>query len=577
MTFCLNLLIDSCSEVVLFSQLLMPNQPQPQMQSDRAGSAGYLSQVTAVLLVTAITILIANLLWTTREYHGRVRDAQKSGKDQPVPVPVIPYAIPGLGSTISFSTQKVGSYWRWLSAECKQKGINAVSILLNGKKTHLLFTPDGVSSAFKSRALTRFELDRQLGRNSLGMSKEDSVRAFPSDLDPKQSLTTERIHANMLLSTSAVNTLTDKFIEVFQERLHRVDASGDGIEINLYQWFREEAFYASVVSLGGTKLLEMFPDISSEFWTWDEGLVGMLFGTPRLFAHAAYAARDSLVDKLERWLAVGYASPVDESDPDWEPNFGARVMRKRHEYYAQQKMSLRGQASADLIFFGGILTNAIPSIGWMLMHILSPTNPPELRSWVMDEIESAQREDGSIDVPSLSKLPLINSMFHEVLRVYIDLLIVRQVDADTTIGPHVVYKNEMIMAPSWLSHRNPQHFAKPDAFDPARFLIDDPETGKVKFSTAGLTGKFFPFGGGHYMCPGRTFAKQEVLGAVAVLLLNFDIEFVKFVKPSGQDYISAGQGADGFPKLKNGFAGNVVVGLEGDMKIKMTKKKKQGL
>jgi cytochrome P450 len=94
----------------------------------------------------------------------------------------------------------------------------------------------------------------------------------------------------------------------------------------------------------------------------------------------------------------------------------------------------------------------------------------------------------------------------------------------------------------------------------------------MKFSTAGLTGKFFPFGGGHYMCPGRTFAKQEVLGAVAVLLLNFDIEFVEFVKPSGQGYTSTGQGADGFPKLKNGFAGNVVVGLEGDMKVNIKKK-----
>lgn len=552
----------------------MANHSQPQMQADRVGSAGSLPQVAAVLLITVVTILITNLLWTTRDYHGRVRDARKSANEEPGPVPVIPYVIPGLGSTISFSTQKVGSYWRWLSAECKRKGINAVSVLLNGKKTHFVFTPDGVFGAFKSRALTRFELDRQLGRNSLGMTKEDAMRAFPSDLDPKKSLTTERIHANMLLSTSAANTLTDKFIEVFQERLLSVDAAGEGIELNLYQWVREQAFHASMVSLGGTKLLEMYPDISSEFWTWDQGLVCMLFGTPRLFARAAYAARDSLVDKLEQWLAAGYASTVDDSDPDWEPNFGARALRKRHEYYAQQMMSLRGQASADLIFFGGILSNAIPSVGWMLMHILSPTNPPELRSWVMDEIKSAQREDGSIDVPLLSKLPVLNSMFHEVLRVYIDLLIVRQVDADTTIGPHIVHQNDMIMAPSWLSHRNPEYFAKPDAFDPARFLIDDPETGKMKFSTAGLTGKFFPFGGGHYMCPGRTFAKQEVLGAVAVLLLSFDIDFVEFVKPSGKGYVSTGQGADGFPTLKNGFAGNVVVGLEGDMKTMLKLKSK---
>ena len=333
----------------------MANHSQPQMQADRAGWAGSLPHVAAVLLITIVTILIANLLWTIREYHGRVGDAQKISKDEPGHVPVIPYAVPGLGSTISFSTQKVGSYWRWLAVECKQKGINAVSIILGGKKTHFAFTPDAVSSTFKGRALTRIGLDRQLGRNSLGMSKEDAIKAFPSDLDPKKSFTTERIHANMLLSAAAVNTLTDKFIEVFQARLSDIDADGDGIQINLYEWVREQAFHASMVSLGGTKLLEMYPDISGEFWAWDEGLVGLLFGTPRLFARAAYAARDSLVDKLEQWLAAGYAAFADEGDPDWEPNFGARVMRQRHEYYAQQNMSLRGQASADLIFFGCLL------------------------------------------------------------------------------------------------------------------------------------------------------------------------------------------------------------------------------
>jgi hypothetical protein len=554
----------------------MANETQPQMQAwaDTA-NAGLFSHLTAGFVAVSLSILLiltTNLLWTTRDYHARIRDSEGFTKDKAGYVPLIPYAIPVLGSTLSFSTQTVGAYWRWLSSECRKKSINAVSILLNGKKTHFVFTPDGVSGAFKSRSLTRFELDRQLGRNSLGMSTEDALKAFPSDLNPKISLTTERIHANLLLSTAAVNTLTDKFIEVFQKRLLDVAFVDDGLEVNLYQWIREQAFHASMVSLGGTKLLEMFPDISTDFWTWDEGLVGMLFGTPRLFARAAYTARDTLVDKLEQWLVAGYAAPVDESDPDWEPTFGAKVMRKRHEYYAQQKMSMRGQASADLIFFGGILSNAIPSIGWMLMHILSPTNPPELRDWVMDEIKSAQREDGSIDVPLLSKLPLLNSMFHEVLRVYIDLLIVRQVDTETTIGSHIVHKNEMIMAPSWLSHRNPDNFAKPDAFDPARFLIDDPKTGEMKFSTEGLTGKFFPFGGGHYMCPGRTFAKQEVLGAVAVLLLNFDIEFVEFVKPWGQGYIPAGKSADGFPRLKDGYAGNVVVGLEGDMKIRMRRK-----
>jgi len=74
------------------------------------------------------------------------------------------------------------------------------------------------------------------------------------------------------------------------------------------------------------------------------------------------------------------------------------------------------------------------------------------------------------------------------------------------------------------------------------------------------------------MCPGRTFAKQEVLGSIAVLLLNLNIEVVEFVKRSGSGAVGIGKDAAGFPKLKEGFSGNVVVGLEGDMRVKIRRK-----
>ena len=40
-------------------------------------------------------------------------------------------------------------------------------------------------------------------------------------------------------------------------------------------------------------------------------------------------------------------------------------------------------------------------------------------------------------------------------------------------------------------------------------------------------------GGGPGMCPGRHFAKQEVLLTVAALLTSFDIDFVEWTKPDG--------------------------------------------
>ena len=530
-----------------------------------------LSYATAVI-GTLVALLAGNTLWTTLQYNNRAVSARTASKDRPTDVPVIPHTIPILGSTISFSTQKVGTYWTWLAAETRRQSIKAVAILLNGKITHFVHTPNGVLDVFKARQLTRFKLDQQLGRNCLGMSKADAEKAFPGDLDAKTQLTTERIHSNMLLAPSAVNTLTTKFMEVFEARLESVKPGEDGLEIDLYTWLRDQLFHASTTALCGSKLLDMFPDMVEDFWQWDDGLLAMLFGTPRLFARQAYASRDKLVKRLEQWLSAGYAAGSGDGSEDWEPNFGSKVVRKRHDYYKQQDMSMHAQGGADLIFLGGILSNAIPATGWMLMHILSPTNPPELLSWVMDEVKSAQQADRSIDVPALVSMPLLNSMFHETLRLYIDLLVVRQVDANTALGAHIVNQDEMVMVPSWLSHRNAEHFAKPEAFDPARFLVEDPETGKLKFSINGLNGKYFPFGGGHYMCPGRTFAKQEVLGSIAVLLLNLNIEVVEFVKRSGSGAVGIGKDAAGFPKLKEGFSGNVVVGLEGDMRVKIRRK-----
>lgn len=46
------------------------------------------------------------------------------------------------------------------------------------------------------------------------------------------------------------------------------------------------------------------------------------------------------------------------------------------------------------------------------------------------------------------------------------------------------------------------------------------------FTTEGLHGIFLPYGGGQNMCPGRHFAKQEILLTVAALMSSFDIELL---------------------------------------------------
>jgi len=525
----------------------------------------FLSSIPTNAWIVWAIVLIPGWLLYTRIYTqilywwGTYLAHTAPKKDKPIRPPTLPYSIPLLGSTLSFATQTPGKFWRYLQSKCHRAGLDAMCIVLNATPTHLIFSPAAVSSIFKARTLSRFRLDQQLGRNVLGMSSAEAEKTFPDDLDAKEQLTTERIHSAALLSTSAVNSLTSRFMQEFTAQLahDKLDS-----EIELYAWLRDHMLRASTISLCGSTILELVPNLASDFWKWDDGLIGMLFGTPRLFAKEAYAARDRLLDGLTAWLEAGYAATKnDTEDADWEPHFGARVMHKRHFYYRQQNMNLRTEAGADLIFLGGILSNAIPATGWLLMHLLDPQTGDNVLTDVMAELRTAHRADGTVDIATLTSLPLLNSMFHEVLRLYVDLLVTRRVDAQTTLDAYSVGAGEMVMAPTWMLHRNAAFFSSPDTFQPRRFLVTDPETGMVSCKTDGLGGKYFPFGGGHYMCPGRTFAKQEVLGAVAVVLLGNEIE------------CRGWKDGKGFPRLKGGFAGNVVVGLEGDMKVRIASRR----
>jgi cytochrome P450 len=47
-----------------------------------------------------------------------------------------------------------------------------------------------------------------------------------------------------------------------------------------------------------------------------------------------------------------------------------------------------------------------------------------------------------------------------------------------------------------------------------------------EFSLRGLEGSWLPYGGGANMCPGRQYAKQEMILTAALLLGNYDIELI---------------------------------------------------
>jgi len=55
-------------------------------------------------------------------------------------------------------------------------------------------------------------------------------------------------------------------------------------------------------------------------------------------------------------------------------------------------------------------------------------------------------------------------------------------------------------------------------------MIEGESLEEPRFSLKGLKDVYTPFGGGLSICPGRHFARQEVLSTLARLVLHYDIE-----------------------------------------------------
>jgi hypothetical protein len=68
--------------------------------------------------------------------------------------------------------------------------------------------------------------------------------------------------------------------------------------------------------------------------------------------------------------------------------------------------------------------------------------------------------------------------------------------------------------------------ADDDDDDKHNIAQPQPQRPPPRFSLAGRAGAWIPFGGGRHICPGRHFAKREIIGTFAVLCDAFDMELL---------------------------------------------------
>ena len=184
-----------------------------------------------------------------------------------------------------------------------------------------------------------------------------------------------------------------------------------------------------------------------------------------------------------------------------------------------------------------------------------------LLSRIREELRGANFEGikDSDEVEKLLGLPLLQSVHAEVLRLRVEVQSVFYSEReDIRINEWRFPKKSLLLVPTGAAHRdekfwNTRNGVHPlDEFWADRFLLrgNDPQSGprkrtvtesslaphestkittndsELKFISSGLANSFMPFGVGERTCPGRFFARREIIGFCAQIVHEFDIEIL---------------------------------------------------
>lgn len=166
----------------------------------------------------------------------------------------------------------------------------------------------------------------------------------------------------------------------------------------------------------------------------------------------------------------------------------------------------------DLVnfFVAGHETSA-NTLAWSL-HLLS--RHPAARRRLCEEVRDVCGRERlrSADLP---RLAYTEAVVKETLRLYPPAwMIAREPVEDDCIRGYRIPRGATVLLSPWITQRRADFWPAPGAFDPERFLSDEPRT---PFA-------WYPFGGGPRSCIGQRFAMVELTTILATLHQRVELE-----------------------------------------------------
>ena len=138
---------------------------------------------SALFLITPCLIVISVLtsvhLYTSHRYHRSLSLYYSTGATSASgsPLPSLPYTVPFLGHAFAFLAPRPGEFWATLFRSYS-RATGAVTLLLGGNTTYILFSPNAVEALFKARGPARDGFNLQIVELGMGIDHKEALRYF---------------------------------------------------------------------------------------------------------------------------------------------------------------------------------------------------------------------------------------------------------------------------------------------------------------------------------------------------------------------------------------------------------------
>ena len=275
-----------------------------------------------------------------------------------------------------------------------------------------------------------------------------------------------------------------------------------------------------------------------------------------LFSGEIAGNKDNFAADIDRLLeTMGRVDPLDLlRAPDWLPRLTRIRGRKTMRYFRQivaDTIAMRkarmardpegapedfltlllraegpdGLSRAEIedniiTFIGAGHETTARALGWTLYCL---AEAPWERDRVEAEIDAVLKREPD-PVKWVDAMPLTRSAFEEALRLYPPAPSINREPVETdTYKDLVLKKGAQVLVMPWTVHRHRLLWKDPDAFLPERFHPGNRER-IDRF-------QYLPFGAGPRVCIGATFAMQEAMIALGVLLSRFRFDTIAATQP----------------------------------------------